>query len=181
METAILNKTKWAHDVAHTEIGFKVKHLMITNVKGSFKEYDMDIETLGDDFTTAKISVRINPSSIFTGDEKRDGHLKSPDFFDVEKFREITFTGTKIEKLSNELYKLNGDLTIKGISKKVALNVEFGGMMKDPWGNNKAGFTITGKINRKEWGLNWNAALETGGVLVSDEVQINIELELVKK
>jgi polyisoprenoid-binding protein YceI len=181
METSVLKMTKWVHDQAHSEIGFRVKHLMITNVKGSFKEYNIDMETYGEDFADAKIKFSMNPASIGTGDEKRDAHLRSADFFDVEKFREITFVGNKIEKLNDETFKLYGDLSMMGITKKVALDVEFGGMMKDPWGNTKAGFTVSGKINRKDWGLNWNAALETGGVLVSDEVRINCDIQLIKK
>lgn len=181
METSVLKMTKWAHDQAHSEIGFRVKHLMITNVKGSFKEYNIDMETYGDDFSDAKIKFSMNPASIDTGDEKRDAHLRSADFFYVEKFSEITFVGDKIEKLSNETFKLYGDLSMRGITKQVVLDVEFAGMMKDPWGNTKAGFTVNGKINRKDWGLNWNAALETGGVLVSDEVRINCDIQLIKK
>jgi polyisoprenoid-binding protein YceI len=181
METSILKTTKWAHDKAHSEIGFKVKHLMINNVKGSFREYNLDVETEGDDFTTAIVRFSMNPASIDTGDETRDRHLRSADFFDVEKFREITFVEDKIEKLSDDNFKLYGNLTMKGISRKVALDVEFGGMIKDPWGNTKAGFTVNGKINRREWGLNWNAALETGGVLLSDEVRISCDIQLLKK
>lgn len=181
METSVLKTTKWVHDTAHSEIGFRVKHLMITNVKGSFKEYNLDVETEGDDFTTSKIRFSMNPASIDTGDEKRDAHLRSADFFDVEKFREITFVGNKIEKTGDDNFKLFGDLMMRGISKKVALDVEFGGTIKDPWGNTKAGFTVNGKINRRDWGLNWNAALETGGVLLSDEVRISCDIQLVKK
>lgn len=181
METSVLKMTKWVQDQAHSEIGFRVKHLMITNVKGSFKEFNLDVETYGDDFTDAKIKFSLNPASIDTGDEKRDAHLRSADFFDVENFREISFVGDKIEKLSDETFKLYGDLSMRGITKKVSLDVEFGGMMKDPWGNTKAGYTVNGKINRKDWGLNWNAALETGGVLVSDEVRINCDIQLIKK
>lgn len=167
---------KWIADTAHSEVGFKVKHLMINNVKGHFSSYDALVETNGDDFKNAKIQFNIDASSIYTGNEQRDGHLKTADFFNAEKHPKVTFQGNKYEG-----DKLEGDLTINGVAKPVTLNVEFGGINKDPWGNTKAGFTITGKINRKDYGLNWNAALETGGFLLSDEVWINIELQLMKQ
>jgi polyisoprenoid-binding protein YceI len=182
METTEKVTTKWGIDPMHSEIGFKVKHLMFTNVRGSFKEYEANIVTTGDDFMTAEIDFWLNPASITTGDEKRDGHLKSGDFFDVENFKEINFVGNTYEKVDNDgSYNLYGDLTIKGIKKQVKLQVEFGGVIKDPWGNEKAVFNINGKINRKDWGLNWNAALETGGVLVSEDVWINCEIQLAKQ
>ena len=180
METLV--KTKWGIDAAHSEIAFKVKHLMISNVKGTFKEFDASIYTTGEDFMTSEIDFWLNPASIETGATDRDAHLKSADFFDVENHKQITFIGNTYEKVDNDgSYTLYGDLTIKGITKQIKLDVEFGGVMKDPWGNEKAGFTINGKINRKDWGLNWNAALEAGGVLVGDEVRINCEVELLKQ
>lgn len=176
-----MKKTKWSIDLIHTEIGFKVKHLMITNVKGTFKEFDGSIYTTDEDFMTSEIDFWINPASIDTGDAKRDEHLKSADFFDVENHKQITFTGNTYEKTDNDAsYELYGNLTIKGITRQVKLDVEFGGIMKDPWGNEKAGFSINGKINRKDWGLEWNTALETGGVLVSDEIKISCEVQLLK-
>jgi polyisoprenoid-binding protein YceI len=175
-------KTKWGIDPVHSEISFKVKHLMITNVKGVFKEYEASIYTTGEDFMTSEIDFWLNPASVDTGAPDRDTHLKSPDFFDVEKFRQINFMGNTYEEVDKDgSYTLYGDLTIKGIKKQIKLDVEFGGVMKDPWGNEKAGFTINGKINRKDWGLNWNAALETGGVLVSDDVYISCEVQLIKQ
>lgn len=182
MTTPEITKTKWNIDPAHSEIGFKVKHLMIANVKGSFKEFDATIYTTGEDFTNAEIEISIKPASVETKDEKRDGHLKSVDFFDVESFKEIKFTASKYDTVSkgreSELY---GDLTIKGIKKPIKLDVEFSGTAKDPWGNQKAAFIINGKINRKDLGLNWNAALEAGGVLVSEDVTISCEVQLVKQ
>lgn len=176
------NKTKWGIDPSHTEIAFKVKHLMITNVKGVFKEFDASIYTTGEDFMTSEIDFWMNPASVNTGDPKRDEHLKSADFFDAETFKQISFLGNSYEKADNDgSYELYGDLTIKGIKKRIKLDVEFGGVMKDPWGNEKAGFTINGKISRKDWGLNWNAALEAGGVLVGDDVRISCEVELIKQ
>ncbi len=175
-------KTKWGIDPVHSEIAFKVKHLMITNVKGVFKEFDASIYTTGEDFMTSEIDFWMNPASIDTGNADRDAHLKSADFFDVENHKQINFSGNTYEKVDDDgSYTLYGDLIIKGITKQIKLDVEFGGVMKDPWGKEKAGFTINGKINRKDWGLNWNAALETGGVLVSDDVRISCEVQLVKQ
>lgn len=174
-------KTKWEFDPVHTEIAFKVKHLMITNVKGTFNEYDGSVFTTGDDFSTAEIDFWINPASLETNTEQRNAHLKSADFFDVEHHKEITFASNTIEKVDNDgSYELWGDLTIKGITKKIKIDVEFGGVVKDPWGGERAGFTINGKVNRKDWGLNWNTVLEKGGVLVGDTVNIACEVELVK-
>lgn len=171
--------TKWVLDPTHSELVFKVKHLMITNVNGAFRSFSAEID--GEDFTTAPITATIDASSIFTNEDARDGHLKSPDFFDTENFKDITFTGTSFKKVSGDDYQLTGNLTIKGITKEVTLDVEFGGIGKDPWGNEKAGFSMSGKINRKDWGLNWNAALEAGGVLVSEEVKVGGEFQFVKK
>jgi len=180
MESTV--KTKWGIDPTHSEISFKVKHLMITNVKGVFKEFDASIYTTGEDFMTSEIDFWLNPASIETGVVDRDAHLKSADFFDVENHKQISFTGNTYEKVDNDgSYTLYGDLTIKGITKQIKLDVEFGGVMKDPWGNEKAGFTINGKINRKDWGLNWNATLDAGGVLVSDDVRISCDVELIKQ
>lgn len=176
-----MSTTKWALDPTHSELQFKVKHLMITTVTGNFKSFSATVETEGDNFDTAKIDFSAEVNSIDSGNEQRDGHLKSVDFFEAEKFSTITFSGSKLEKKDEENYVLHGDLTIKGISKPVSIPTEFGGIAKDPWGNVKAGFTLNGKINRKDWDLNWNAALETGGVLVSDEVKIIAEIQVVKQ
>ena len=172
--------TKWAIDHAHSTVGFKVKHLMISNIKGSFKDFEGQAVTAGDDFSTALISLSINTSSIDTEATDRDNHLKSADFFDSANFPKIKFDGTSIKDLGDDMYELTGDLDIKGISKKVIMSVEYGGLMTDPWGNVKAGFSISGKLSRKDWGLNWNAALEAGGVLVGDEIKITGDVELIK-
>ena len=175
-------KTKWSIDPTHSEIAFKVKHLMITNVKGVFKEFEASIYTTGEDFMTSEIDFWMNPASIDSGVADRDAHLKSADFFDVENFKQIHFLGNTYEKVDNDgSYTLYGDLTIKDITRQIKLDVEFGGVMKDPWGNEKAGFSINGKINSKDFGLVWNATLEAGGVLVSDDVRISCEVELVKQ
>jgi polyisoprenoid-binding protein YceI len=179
METQ--EKTKWVLDPAHSEILFKVKHLMITNVKGEFRKFSAEAVSEGNDFSSAEVNLTIEAASVFTNNDDRDNHLKSADFFDVENHKELTFKSTKIKKVDDGEYKLTGLLTIKGIAKEVTLDMEFGGIMKDPWGNEKAGFSLEGKINRKEWGLNWNAALEAGGVLVGDEVKISAEVQFAKQ
>jgi polyisoprenoid-binding protein YceI len=173
-------KTKWVLDPAHSKIGFKVKHLMISNVQGNFKEFEGQISTKGNNFTTASIAVSFNSASIDTEIPDRDTHLKSVDFLDAAKYPKITFESTGVKDLGDDIYELTGNLNIKGISKKVVLSVEYGGLMTDPWGNVKAGFSLTGKVNRKDWGLIWNATLETGGVLVGDEVKILCDIELAR-
>jgi polyisoprenoid-binding protein YceI len=174
-------KTTWVIDPTHSEVAFKVKHLMISNVKGSFGEFSGQVLAESDDFSNAEISFRLNAESISTGVADRDGHLKSPDFFDVGNFREITFASGMLIKTKGEEYALTGNLAIKGISLPVNLDVEFGGLMTDPWGNEKAGFTLSGKISRKDFGLTWNAALEAGGVMVGDEVRISADIQLLKQ
>ena len=175
------NKTKWIVDPIHSEIGFRVRHLMITNIKGVFKNYEASIYTTGNDFLTAEVDFWVDSESIDTGAPDRDAHLKSADFLDVENHKQINFTGNTYEQVDNDgSYELYGDLTIKGIKKRIKLDVEFGGVIKDPWGAEKAGFTVNGKISRKDWDLNWNASLENGGVLVADEVRISCELQLLK-
>jgi len=160
---------------------FKVKHLMITNVKGEFRKLHGDVLSVGNDFSKAKVNLVIDANSIDTNDANRDGHLKAADFFDTANHPELTFESSEMLKLSDEKYQLKGMLGIKGIKKEVILDAEFGGVNKDPWGNEKAGFSVSGKFNRKDWGLNWNAALESGGVLVSEEVKINAEVQFAKQ
>jgi polyisoprenoid-binding protein YceI len=173
---------KWVIDPTHSEVQFKVKHLMITTVTGSFDKFEASIETDKEDFSKAKISFSADVASVLTGNVDRDNHLKSPDFFDAEKFPKITFVATKYESVDNDgSYELFGDLTIHGVTKRVELAVEFGGVAKDPWGNTKAGFTINGKINRKDFGLVWNAPTEAGGVLVSEDVRIACEIQLIEQ
>lgn len=174
-------RTKWVVDPTHSELTFKVKHLMITNVKGEFRKFDANIVSEGEDFSRAKVEVTVDAGSIFTNNEDRDNHLRSADFFEVEKFPTLHFTGTEFKKVDDENYQLTGKLTMKGVEKAVTLDVEFGGFMKDPYGNEKAGFSFSGKFNRKDWGLNWNAALEAGGVMVSEEVRIFGEVQFVKQ
>ena len=172
--------TKWAIDPTHSEIGFKVKHMMFTNVSGKFGTYDATIATEDDNFENAAIEFSADIDSISTNNTDRDNHLKSADFFDAENHPKLTFKATSFTKDGDD-YELTGDLSIKDVTKSVKFPVEFSGLMKDPWGNTKAGLNIYGKINRKDWGLNWNSALETGGVLVGEEVKLNIELQLIKQ
>ena len=174
------NVTKWSIDQAHSEIGFKVKHLMIAHVKGAFKTFDASIYTTAKDFSTAEIDLWIDATSIATGDEKRDEHLKSVDFFDVQKHKQISFKSNTIGKSDAAgNHELWGELTIKGITRNIKLNAELGGIITDPWGNEKAGFTITGKIKRTDWELIWNTPILAGGFLVGEEVTILCDVELL--
>ncbi|MGC4102725.1 YceI family protein [Ferruginibacter sp.] len=173
---------KWAVDPSHSEVQFKIKHLMITNVTGSFNLFTVNAETDDEDFTKATVSFSADVDSISTGNEQRDGHLKSADFFDAANYPKIKFAATSYENVDNDgSYELYGDLTIKDVTRQVKLDVEFGGVVKDPYGNTKAGFTINGKINRKDFGLTWSAVTEAGGVVVSDEVRINCEIQLIEQ
>jgi polyisoprenoid-binding protein YceI len=173
--------TKWVLDPTHSEIGFKIKHLMITNVSGNFNKFEVKAETNGDDFSTAKVSADIEVDSINTNNAQRDAHLRNADFFEVEKHPLITFRSTSIQKLDEETYTLTGDLTIKETTKPVKLALEYGGVTKDPYGNYKAGFSISGRINRHDFGVSYNAVLETGGVALGEEIKINGEIQLVKQ
>lgn len=176
------NETKWSIDQTHSSIAFKVRHLMISHVKGHFNTFDASIYTTGKDFRTAVIDVWIDPASISTGDTQRDEHLKGSDFFDVQSHKQITFTASTIGKANLAgNHELWGELTMRGITKNVKLDVEFGGIVKDPYGNEKGGFTISGKINRSDWGLVWNAAIETGGLVVSDEITIVCDVQLLNE
>jgi polyisoprenoid-binding protein YceI len=173
--------TKWVIDAAHSEVLFKVKHLMVTNVTGQFSSFEGTVEAENDDFSNAKIQFTADVNSISTNNEQRDQHLKAADFFEADKYPEVKFVSTGFKKKSNEDYELAGDLTIKGITKQVTLKVEFSGIVQDPWGNTKAGFSLNGKINRKDFGLTFHAVTETGGVLLSDEVKLLAEVQLQKQ
>ena len=179
MSTATLTATNWAIDTTHTEVQFKVKHLVIATVTGSFKKFSGSIESESDDFDGASVNFSLDVNSIDTNQADRDAHLKSPDFFAAEQYPTADFEGT-LNKISGDDYKLEGALTLRGTTKTVVMKVTFGGIMVDPWGNTKAGFEINGKINRKDFGLNWNAITEAGGMVVSEEVKININAELAR-
>jgi polyisoprenoid-binding protein YceI len=172
---------KWKLDPAHSEIQFKVKHLMITTVTGYFKKFDLEVDSETEDFTTSKrIEFTADIDSIDTNNSQRDTHLKSADFFNAEEFSQLKFTGNKYET-DGENAKLHGDLTIRGVTKPITVNVEFGGIVVDPYGQTKAGFTVSGKISRKEFGLTWSAVTEAGQVVVGDEIKIHGEIQLVKQ
>jgi len=174
-------QTKWILDSTHSELGFKIKHLMITNVSGSFKNFTAEVTSEETDFSTAQINLSAEMASITTNNEQRDAHLLNSDFFDVEQHPQLNFKSTKVEKLDSDTYTLYGELTMKGVTKPVKLNAEYNGVTKDPWGGERAGFVVTGKINRSDWGVNFNGVLETGGVMLSEEVKINGEIQLVKQ
>lgn len=167
--------TKWVIDPTHTDIQFKVKHLMITTVTGSFGEFSGEATTEGDDFEGASVNFTAQIASITTNNEQRDAHLKSADFFDVEKNPTLTFVGKELKG-----GKLTGDITMHGVTKEITLNTDFLGIAIDPWGNIKAGFELEGKIKRSDFGLTWNAPTEAGGVLVSDDVRLLANVQLVK-
>jgi len=173
--------TKWVIDPTHSEIGFKVRHLMISNVSGKFDQFEAEVETENEDFATAQIRATIKTASVNTSNLQRDEHLRNSDFFEVENHPDILFTSQKVEKIDNDNFVLHGNLTLKGITKQVKLQVEYNGFTKDPWGGERAGFVVTGKINRNDFGLSFNAALETGGVVLGDEVKIHSEIQLVKQ
>ena len=172
----------WVIDPEHSNIGFKVRHLMVSNVKGSFDKHTGTVDINDKDITKSKVEVSIDTKSINTNVQKRDEHLRSADFFDVAKFPTMTFVSKKVAKSGNDKLKVTGDLTLHGVTKEVVLDV--GGLSqesKDPWGNIRRGATASTKINRKDFGLVWNKALETGGVVVGDEITITLEIEMIKK
>ena len=173
--------TKWALDPTHSEIQFKVKHLMISTVTGSFKKFEGYVETDGEDLTTAKVYFTADVNSIFTNNEQRDAHLLANDFFDAENHPKLIFDSEKLQKIDEDSYKLFGTLSIKGNSKPVVLDVDFGGIVQDPWGNSRAGFSIKGKINRKDFGVSFSMVSETGGLLLGEEVKLQAEVQFVKE
>ncbi len=178
--TSLSAQTKWTFDQAHTDVMFSVTHLVISTVTGYFRNFDGVIVTNGNDFNNAKIKFTIQTKSIDTDNKKRDEHLRSKDFFYAEKYPEIIFKSTSFKKVEGNKYKLTGNLTMRGITKPVILNVQYNGTVKDPWGNIKAGFKITGSLNRFDYGLKWNALLEAGGAIVSKKVKLIINAELKK-
>lgn len=179
MSTAVATKTKWGIDTTHSEVQFKVKHLVISTVTGFFKKFSGAVETETEDFNGANVHFSIDATSIDTNVADRDAHLKSPDFFAAEQYPSLDFKGV-LTKVQGSDYKLVGDLTIRGTSKKIELAVEYGGQTVDPWGNTRAGFELNGKINRKDFGLNWSAVTEAGGLVVADDVKLHINAEVVK-
>ena len=172
-----MTKTKWALDTAHSSVDFSVRHMMIANVKGSFHNFSATVEADPTDLTTANIEFTIETSSVDTRNKDRDGHLVSADFFDAENFPTMIFRATSIEKTDEGEYNVTGDFTLRGVTKQETFVVTYEGQGKDPWGNIKVGFSAEGSLNRSDYGLVWNAALETGGVLVGDKVKFNLQLQ----
>jgi polyisoprenoid-binding protein YceI len=173
---------KWKIDPAHSEVQFRVKHLMITTVTGYFKKFDLEVITETEDFKTVKeIVFTADINSIDTNNEQRDNHLKSADFFNGEKYEQLKFVGTGYETKGDDEANLKGDLTIRDITKPIVLKVEFGGIAVDPYGQTKAGFTVKGRLSRKEFGLTWNAVTEAGHVVVGDEIRVHSEIQLIKQ
>ncbi|MCA9920160.1 MAG: polyisoprenoid-binding protein [Anaerolineales bacterium] len=171
----------WQIDSSHSHINFTARHMMISKVRGAFENFSGTVNFDEENPTNTTVNIEVDLSSINTRDEQRDGHLQSPDFFDVATYPTMTFVSTRVEQVDANNGRLYGQLTIKDVTKEVALDVEYAGVAKSPWGTESAGFSASGSINRKDWGLTWNQTLETGGVLVGDKINIEIELELVKQ
>lgn len=173
-------KSKWLVDVAHSEIGFSVKHLMIAKVKGVFHQFEASIEADPTDLTTADIEFAIDLASVDTRNSDRDNHLKSADFFDGENHPKLLFKARKIVRTGEDEYEITGDVTLRGVTRSETFKATFEGAGKDPWGNEKVGFSASGSLKRSDYGLTYNAVLETGGVLIGDEVKVSIEIEAAK-
>lgn len=177
METT---KTLWKIDPAHSEIQFRVKHLVISTVTGNFKKFDATVETEGNSLEGAEIYFEAETSSVDTNNDQRNEHLRSDDFFNAEKFPKLTFKSTSFEKTGDDRYQLTGDLTIRDITKSIILEVVHGGTIQDPWGQTRAGFDVSGKINRKEFNLKWNAVTEAGTIVVADDVKLAMNVQFVQ-
>lgn len=176
-----MSKATWVIDPTHSNIGFKVKHLMISTVSGEFTKYAGSVTTEGDSFSGASVEFSAEVDSITTQNEQRDGHLKSADFFDAANHPALTFKSTSFKKEDDDEFEMTGDLTLRGVTRSVKLEVEFAGIVQDPYGNTKAGFSLKGKINRKDFGLTWSAVTEAGSIVVSDEIKLAMEVQLVKQ
>jgi len=174
-------KTNWNIDTMHSEIGFKVRHMMITNVNGSFGQFSATASSEGDDFANASFAFSAAIDSINTGVADRDAHLKSDDFFNAEAYPALTFNSTSVLKKNDEHYEISGDLTIRDVTQKITLSAEFGGIVVDPYGQTKAGFSITGIIKRSEFGLKWSAITEAGSIVVSDDIKLAAEVQMIKQ
>ena len=175
-----MTTTNWTFDLAHSSVNFHVRHLMVSKLHGRFSRWGGTLEIDNDDITRSRVDVTIDATSVDTREDKRDAHLRSADFFDVETFPTLTFKSTKIEKRGDDELAITGDLTLHGVTKPVTLAVELGGQAKDPWGGTRTGFSAKTSINRKDFGLGWNSVLETGGVLVGEKIEITLEIEAVQ-
>jgi polyisoprenoid-binding protein YceI len=176
-----MKTTQWTIDPSHSEIQFKVKHLLISTVTGQFNTFQGTVEMENDDLATAQVNFTADVDSISTNNDQRDAHLKSGDFFESDQYPKLHFASRQIEKMNDELFKVHGTLTMRGVSKDITLDAEYGGMTQDPWGNTRGGISISGKINRKDFGINFGLLAETGGVALSDEVKILANAEFVKQ
>ncbi|AUD05848.1 YceI family protein [Spirosoma pollinicola] len=172
--------TNWVVDPMHSEVQFKIKHLVISTVTGTFRNFEGGATTESDDFDNAEIHFSLHVDSVDTNQEMRDAHLKGADFFDAETFPKIAFKSTSFKKIDDDEYALNGDLTMKGVTKPVTLKAEYGGTAKDAYGNQKLGFEVTGKVNRKEFGLTYNALTETGGLALGEDIKLSANIQLAK-
>ena len=175
-----MNTNNWNIDTTHSGINFSIRHMVVAKVRGRFAKYSGAIALDEGDFTRSVVEATIDAASIDTGTAQRDTHLRSPDFFDVDRFPEIRFKSTRIEKLNDERYRVVGDLTIRDVTREIALEAEYGGRATDPWGNERVGFVAKASVDRKDFGLRWNQALEAGGVLVGDRVDIELEVQGVR-
>jgi polyisoprenoid-binding protein YceI len=175
-----MTTNNWNIDTVHSGINFSVRHMVVSKVRGRFGKFSGELAIDDDDLTRSSVNVAIEAASIDTGNAQRDGHLRSADFFDVEAFPELRFRSTRIDKRGDDRYAVVGQLTIRDVTREVSLDVEFGGRARDPWGNERVGFVATASVDRKEFGLRWNQALETGGVLVGDRIDIELELQGVR-
>jgi polyisoprenoid-binding protein YceI len=173
-------QTNWNFDSSHSTVRFAVDHMVISEIEGQFTTYEGTVETTKDDFSEAKINFSIDVNSVDTDDVKRDGHLKSEDFFNTVKYPKMTFVSTSIQKIKEGKYTLKGNFTLLGVTKEVALNMSYGGTVKDPWGNTKAGLKVTGAINRTDFGLKYNSVMEAGGLLIGEDITITCKMELMK-
>jgi len=174
-------KTTWVLDPTHSELGFKIRHLMITNVSGSFTNFEAKATMDDNDLTTASVSLTAAMDSINTNNHQRDAHLRNADFFETETYPNLQFQSTRFEKLNNEEYKVYGNLTMKGVTAPITLNLEYSGVTKDPWGNERAGFIVTGIVKRSQWNIQFNATMETGGVVLGEDVKLHAEIQMVKE
>lgn len=174
------NNNRWNIDTTHSAIGFSVRHMVVAKVRGRFATWSSKVQLDPSDLTRSSVEVEIDASSIDTGVADRDNHLRSADFFDVARFPSLRFKSEKVEKVSGDRYRVHGDITIRDITRPIALDVEYGGQGKDPWGNQRVAFSATTSLSRSEFGLKWNQALEAGGVLVGDKIEIEIEVQAVQ-
>ncbi len=174
-------ETNWNFDASHSKIAFAVSHMVISETEGQFNSYNGSVTTNGEEFENAKIQFTIDVASVDTDDEGRDEHLRAPDFFNVEKHPNISFESTSMKKIDGKNYKLMGNMTLMGVTKPITLDVIYGGMVNDPWGNTRAGFKLKGSINRNDFGLKYNSRLDSGGLMIGEEVELKCNVELVKK